>query len=194
MPADMPFVQVCTRKYKGHSPGRALFNVDGQKLWLAFEWLNQHNPFYYHVEWREDVAAAWEAENVEIGVTREATELAGQGLQDIHAARLCQHISAMRVGLELKEFVEQHPEFNPMPMMCLVLRCPGCSYKAKVNVDAEELEENADVAHTKCELLIHEAAAGHQCTKTNHQAGAGHQCAKRNHKAAAAHQCAKRNQ
>ena len=32
------------------------------------------------MEWREDAAAAWEAEDVEIGVTREATELAGQGL------------------------------------------------------------------------------------------------------------------
>ena len=41
-----------------------------------------------------------------------------------------------------------------MPMMRLVLRCPGCSYKAKVNVNTEELKGNADVAHTKCEGLI----------------------------------------
>ena len=80
MPADMPFVQVRPRKYKGHSPGKALFKVDVQKLRLAFEWLKQHNPYYYHVEWREDAAAAWEAEDVEIGVTRGATELAGEGL------------------------------------------------------------------------------------------------------------------
>ena len=61
MPADMPCVQVRPRKYKGHSPGKALFKVDVQKLRLAFEWLKQHNPFYYHVEWREDAATAWEA-------------------------------------------------------------------------------------------------------------------------------------
>ena len=59
MPADMPFVQVRPRKYKGRSPGKALFKVDVQKLRRAFEWLKQHNPFYYHVEWREDAATAW---------------------------------------------------------------------------------------------------------------------------------------
>ena len=80
MPGDMPFVQVRPRKYKGHSPGKALFKVDVRKLKLAFDWLKQHNPYYYHVEWREDAAAAWEADDVEIGVTREATELAGEGL------------------------------------------------------------------------------------------------------------------
>ena len=73
MPTDMPFVQVRPRKYKGRSPGKALFKVDVQKLRLAFEWLKQHNPFYYHVEWFEGAAAAWEAEDVEVGVTREAT-------------------------------------------------------------------------------------------------------------------------
>ena len=80
LPVDMPCVQVRPRKYKGRSPGKALFKVDVQKLRLAFAWLKQHNPYYYHVEWREDAAAAWEAEDVEIGVTREATELAGEGL------------------------------------------------------------------------------------------------------------------
>ena len=61
MPADMPCVQVRPWKYKGHSPGKALFKVDVHKLWLAFQWLNQHNPFYYHAEWRDGAAAAWEA-------------------------------------------------------------------------------------------------------------------------------------
>ena len=71
MPAYMPFVQVRPRKYKDHSPGKALFKVDVQKLRLAFEWLKKYNTFYYNVEWREDAAAAWEAEDVEIGVTRD---------------------------------------------------------------------------------------------------------------------------
>ena len=38
-----------------------------------------HNPYYYDVEWRDDAASAWEATIVEIGVTREATKLAGEG-------------------------------------------------------------------------------------------------------------------
>ena len=59
MPADMLFVQVRPRKYKGHSPGKPLFKVDVHKVKLVFDWLKQHNPYYYHVEWRMDAAAAW---------------------------------------------------------------------------------------------------------------------------------------
>ena len=61
MSADMPLVQVRPRKYKEHSPGKPLFKVDVHKLKLASDWLKQHNPYYYHVEWCEDAAAAWEA-------------------------------------------------------------------------------------------------------------------------------------
>ena len=48
------------------------------KLRRAFEWLKEHNPYYFVVEWRDDAAAAWEAEDVQVGVVREADEDLGQ--------------------------------------------------------------------------------------------------------------------
>ena len=70
MPRDMPFVQVRPRKFKGHPGGKSLFKVDVHKLRAAFAWLRQHNPYYFNVEWREDAAAAWESDDVVIGITR----------------------------------------------------------------------------------------------------------------------------
>ena len=68
------------RKLRSHAAGKALFKIDVQKLRLAFAWLKEHNPYYYNVEWREDAAVAWEAEDVTIGVAREASDADGQAL------------------------------------------------------------------------------------------------------------------
>ena len=78
MPRDMPFVQVRPRKFKGHPGGKSLFKVDVRKLRAAFVWLRQHNPYYFNVDWREDAAAAWESDDVVIGVTREIEHDPGQ--------------------------------------------------------------------------------------------------------------------
>ena len=55
MPSDMPFVMVRLRSCRGRSAGKALFKVNVWKLRRAFEWLKEHNPYYFGVEWREDV-------------------------------------------------------------------------------------------------------------------------------------------
>ena len=68
------------RKYNGQSRGNALFKVDVKKLWAAFAWLKRQKPYYFNVGWREDTASAWEADDVQVGVTREATEFDGQAL------------------------------------------------------------------------------------------------------------------
>ena len=39
MPRDMPFVQVRSRKLKGHPGGKSLLKVDVHKLRAAFSWL-----------------------------------------------------------------------------------------------------------------------------------------------------------
>ena len=80
MPAEMPFVQVRPRKYKNHVPPKALFKVDVHKLRLAFAWLKVHNPYYHDVEWSENAATAWNAEEVLIGVVRETCDDDGQAL------------------------------------------------------------------------------------------------------------------
>ena len=80
MPDEMPFVQVRPRMYKNHVPPKRLFKVDVHKLWLAFSWLKRHNPYYQEVEWRAEAATAWEAEDVVIGVVREADHGDGQAL------------------------------------------------------------------------------------------------------------------
>ena len=74
MPSEMPFVMVRPRTCRGSSAGKALFKVNVWKLRRAFEWLKEHNPYYDGVEWRDDAAAAWEAEDVQLGVVREAEE------------------------------------------------------------------------------------------------------------------------
>ena len=48
------------------------------KLRRAFEWLKEHNPYYFGLEWREDAAAAWEAQDVQLGVVREVDDDLGQ--------------------------------------------------------------------------------------------------------------------
>ena len=40
----------------------------------AFLWLQANNPYYANVEWREDAAAAWTVEDVQVGATREADD------------------------------------------------------------------------------------------------------------------------
>ena len=50
MPADMPFVHVRPRKYRGDAFGTALFKVDVHTLRVAFIWLKANNPYYYDVE------------------------------------------------------------------------------------------------------------------------------------------------
>ena len=72
MPADMPIVHVRPRKYKGKPGGRALFKVDVMKLKSAFLWLKANNPYYAGVEWRDDAAAVWAADGVQVGAVREA--------------------------------------------------------------------------------------------------------------------------
>ena len=58
--------------------GRRFFKVDVHKLGAAFAWLEQHNPYYFNAEWREDAAAAWALDDVVIGVTREIEHDPGQ--------------------------------------------------------------------------------------------------------------------
>ena len=70
----MPFVTVRPLTCRGRAAGKALFKVDALKLRRAFEWLKEHNLYYFGVEWREDVAAAWEAVDAQVGVVREADE------------------------------------------------------------------------------------------------------------------------
>ena len=72
MPADMPIVHVRPRMYKGKPGGRALFKVDVMKLKSAFPWPKANNPYYADVEWRDDAAAAWAADDVQVGAAREA--------------------------------------------------------------------------------------------------------------------------
>ena len=74
MPADMPVVHARPRKYKGKPGGRALFKVDVLKLKSAFLWLKANNPYYADVEWRDDAAVAWAAEDVQVGTAREADD------------------------------------------------------------------------------------------------------------------------
>jgi len=78
MPADMPVVHVRPRKYKGNVSGKALFKVDVHKLRRAFQWLRDNNPYYANVEWREEAATAWEADDVQVGTTREADDDSAQ--------------------------------------------------------------------------------------------------------------------
>ena len=58
------------------APGSAsaLFKVVVLKLKAAFLWLKANNPYYANVEWREDAAAAWTVEDVQVGTTREADD------------------------------------------------------------------------------------------------------------------------
>ena len=74
LPADMPIVQVRPRNYKGRATGQALFKVDVQKLRRAFQWLKKNNAYYANVEWREEAAAAWAAEDMQVGTTRETED------------------------------------------------------------------------------------------------------------------------
>ena len=70
----MPAVHVRPRKYKGKPGGRALFKVDVLKLKSAFLWLKANKPYYADVEWRDDAAVAWAAEDAQAGTTREADD------------------------------------------------------------------------------------------------------------------------
>ena len=78
MPADMPFVMVRPRTCRGRAAGRARFKVSVQKLRVAYQWLNKHNPYYFGVQWRGDAAAEWEAQDVQVGVVRESDDDLGQ--------------------------------------------------------------------------------------------------------------------
>ena len=80
LPADMPIVHVRPRKYKGRPGGNALFKVDVTKLRSAFLWLKANNPYYAGVEWREEAAAAWAADDVQVGTTREGDDDSGQAV------------------------------------------------------------------------------------------------------------------
>ena len=64
--------------HKNHVPQKRLFKVDVYMLWLAFYWLKRYNPYYQEVEWSVEAATAWEAEDVVIGVVREADHDDGQ--------------------------------------------------------------------------------------------------------------------
>ena len=74
LPADMPVVQVRPRHHKGHGPGKRPFKVDVQKLRHAFRWLKENNPYYFNVEWQEKAAEAWNAEELQVGSTRDVVD------------------------------------------------------------------------------------------------------------------------
>ena len=78
LPCDMPVVNVRPSKYKSRSPGKALFKVDVRKLRRAYDWPKKHNPYYFDVEWQDEAAKAWEAEDVQVGTVREANDDIGQ--------------------------------------------------------------------------------------------------------------------
>ena len=80
LPADMPIVHVQTHKYKGKPGGSALFKVGVTKLRSAFLWLKANNPYYADVEWREEAAVAWAADDVQVGTTREGDDDSGQAV------------------------------------------------------------------------------------------------------------------
>ena len=86
LPADMPIVHVRPRKYKGKPGGSALFKVGVAKLRSAFLWLKANNPYYADVEWREEAAVAWAADDVQVGTTREGDDDSGQA---VPVARAC---------------------------------------------------------------------------------------------------------
>ena len=125
MPADMPFVHVRPRKYRGNASGKALFKVDVHKLRAAFIWLKANNPYYYEVEWREDAAAAWSADDVEVGTVREADDEPGQAPPVTracfirwmeHAAReACAGDAGFAIGRRISEALEEEfAEFAPV--------------------------------------------------------------------------------
>ena len=66
-PADVPFVLVRPRRAIGQPEQklRAPFRADVVKLRAAFEWLQQHNPYYRAVTWDQDSAAAWEDDDLQ---------------------------------------------------------------------------------------------------------------------------------
>ena len=78
MPSDMPFVMVRPRTCRDRTAGRACFKVGVCKLRRAFDWLKDNDPYYFGVEWRDDAASAWQAEDVQVGVVREAQDDFGQ--------------------------------------------------------------------------------------------------------------------
>ena len=57
-----------------------MFKVDVTKLRCAFLWLKANNPYYADVEWREEAAAAWAADDVQVGTTREGDDDSGQAV------------------------------------------------------------------------------------------------------------------
>ena len=74
LPKDMPIVRVKPRKFKTHVKNKILFPVDTQRLWAAFCWLKQNNPWYRNVVWDQDGANAWEDKDVEVGVVKECDD------------------------------------------------------------------------------------------------------------------------
>ena len=63
----MESIKAC--KEFSDAPGSA---SAARQLKAALLWLKANNPYYANVEWREDAAAAWTVEDVEVGTTREA--------------------------------------------------------------------------------------------------------------------------
>ena len=71
LPSKMPYVKVRPRSFGGRPCMKAPFRVDVAKLYAAFLWLQKNNPYYRHIQWRQDWADAWKKEDVDIGSTRE---------------------------------------------------------------------------------------------------------------------------
>jgi len=71
VPQDMPFVQVRPRSSGARGMFRAPFKVDTNKLRNAFRWLQQNNPYYHDVEWREASAAQWDGDDVQLPTREE---------------------------------------------------------------------------------------------------------------------------
>ena len=80
LPADMPFVMVRPRAFRNKVSNKKPFKVDVNKLRAAYAWLKQHNGYYRDIDWNESAAAAWSADSVEVGTTREEDLLGDQPL------------------------------------------------------------------------------------------------------------------
>ena len=65
-PSNMPFVLVRPRVTKANPNQRRRppFPVRMDKIKAAFQWLQEHNPYYENIAWNEDNAAAWEEEDL----------------------------------------------------------------------------------------------------------------------------------
>jgi hypothetical protein len=80
LPQDMPFVQVRPRSLGSSPTFRAPFKVNVHKLRHAYEWLKHNNPYYHNIEWREEAAAQWDVENVQLPTRTEPEEDVDQAL------------------------------------------------------------------------------------------------------------------